>query len=648
MSLVGYDVQPRRAARSTRSGLRYVPLHRAVRRQRRGEPARAADARRPRTWSTRRSAGAACRPRGAGQHRARRAGRPGRPVRGAGGGAARRRRPRRHRPDAPRARRGFWSWTTSCSPRTSASIRARPVANLAADAAPTTPCGSSTGEPLQRGPPGRRHAHEDEGSTYGADKPRARHAGGQARRGHRAGHEGPGRHRQGLLRQAHGAHHPRPCGRPARRRATSTSSPSWSRRGARCIVPPTTNPSMDLAYVEEHLWAMPADGRGQGQGQQRGLPRDRRHHDAELHAGDREERAGLRRDRRLLGVQRHAVRELGARRAHQPRVVDQRPVRGRHRPRAGVRLPARREPPRRGRSSRSRPRSRTTSTGACSATPTRRCTRAPEVPVFTGIDKRARPRRASCSSAPSSPRPARSPCTTSPASPRRRRPSRPPSAATPPKAHVTITDADLDRVREQFAGEPGPIEYAMLGCPHLTIRQVGEIAAQIEGSASPSTPGSWSARSRWSSPSAWATWAPSSGPAGTSSPTPAWTCPAAGTSTTTGPGVTESQKCAFYCQVYGQRYAVRPLAQAVASRPRGRGGPTEADLQFTCRPISEGVGEGEALALEGRPLLRPLRPETGCVLEKGHASTARASPARCSSCRPARAAPSSRPTASTG
>ncbi|HET6495721.1 MAG TPA: aconitase X, partial [Thermoleophilia bacterium] len=29
--------------------------------------------------------------------------------------------------------------------------------------------------------------------------------------------------------------------------------------GARCVVSPTTNPSMDLAYVGEHLWSMPTD-----------------------------------------------------------------------------------------------------------------------------------------------------------------------------------------------------------------------------------------------------------------------------------------------------------------------------------------------------------------------------------------------------
>ena len=104
-----------------------------------------------------------------------------------------------------------------------------------------------------------------------------------------------------------------------------------------------------------------------------------------------------------------------------------------------------------------------------------------------------------------------------------------------PKARVTITDADLERVREQFAGEPGPIEYAMFGCPHLTIRQVGDIAAQIGGRRFAVDTWILVSSLTLGSPTAWATWPPSIGRADTSSPTPAWTSPVAGTSTTTGP-----------------------------------------------------------------------------------------------------------------
>lgn len=137
------------------------------------------------------------------------------------------------------------------------------------------------------------------------------------------------------------------------------------------------------------------------------------------------------------------------------------------------------------------------------------------------------------------------------------------------KQRVTITDADLDHVREQFSGEPGPIEYAMLGCPHLTIRQVGEIAALVDGkqlavdtwilvssltlelaermgflSVIHRAGGHVIADTCMDIPGCWDVYYGR-------------------------PGVTESQKCAFYCQVYGQRYAVRPLAQAVQAALAG-------------------------------------------------------------------------------
>jgi len=137
------------------------------------------------------------------------------------------------------------------------------------------------------------------------------------------------------------------------------------------------------------------------------------------------------------------------------------------------------------------------------------------------------------------------------------------------KAHVKITDADLDCVREQFRGETGPIEFAMLGCPHLTIRQVGEIAAQVGGqrfavdtwilvssltlelaermgylSVIHRAGGHVIADTCMDLPGCWDIYYDR-------------------------PGVTESQKCAFYCQVYGQRFAVRPLAQAVQAALAG-------------------------------------------------------------------------------
>lgn len=50
-----------------------------------------------------------------------------------------------------------------------------------------------------------------------------------------------------------------------------------------------------------------------------------------------------------------------------------------------------------------------------------------------------------------------------------------------PRLHVEITQEDLDRVREKICGKPGKIDFAMFGCPHLSIRQVADIARVAEG-----------------------------------------------------------------------------------------------------------------------------------------------------------------------
>ena len=137
------------------------------------------------------------------------------------------------------------------------------------------------------------------------------------------------------------------------------------------------------------------------------------------------------------------------------------------------------------------------------------------------------------------------------------------------KKRVTITDADLDRVREQFSGEPGPIEYAMFGCPHLTIRQVGDIAALVDGKRF--------AVDTWILVSSLTLeLAERMGflgaihrAGGHVIPDTCMDIPGGWDTYYDRPGVTESQKCAFYCQVYGQRYAVRPLAQAVQAALTG-------------------------------------------------------------------------------
>ena len=50
-----------------------------------------------------------------------------------------------------------------------------------------------------------------------------------------------------------------------------------------------------------------------------------------------------------------------------------------------------------------------------------------------------------------------------------------------PKKKVIIERRDLDAVRERICGKPGRIDFAMFGCPHLSIRQVADIARICRG-----------------------------------------------------------------------------------------------------------------------------------------------------------------------
>lgn len=50
-----------------------------------------------------------------------------------------------------------------------------------------------------------------------------------------------------------------------------------------------------------------------------------------------------------------------------------------------------------------------------------------------------------------------------------------------PERQVVITNKDLEETQKAISLEGGRIDFALLGCPHLTITQVGEIARLLEG-----------------------------------------------------------------------------------------------------------------------------------------------------------------------
>ncbi len=46
---------------------------------------------------------------------------------------------------------------------------------------------------------------------------------------------------------------------------------------------------------------------------------------------------------------------------------------------------------------------------------------------------------------------------------------------------VTVTDRDLLEVREQISQAPGQVDFVLLGCPHLSLRQLQTIAELVRG-----------------------------------------------------------------------------------------------------------------------------------------------------------------------
>lgn len=49
------------------------------------------------------------------------------------------------------------------------------------------------------------------------------------------------------------------------------------------------------------------------------------------------------------------------------------------------------------------------------------------------------------------------------------------------KKRVLVTQEDIDETRKELFNKRGKIDFAMLGCPHLTITQIERIAALMEG-----------------------------------------------------------------------------------------------------------------------------------------------------------------------
>lgn len=131
------------------------------------------------------------------------------------------------------------------------------------------------------------------------------------------------------------------------------------------------------------------------------------------------------------------------------------------------------------------------------------------------------------------------------------------------KERVSITEADLQRVRDEICKQPGKIDFAMFGCPHLTIRQVGDIAAVAEGRRF--AVGTWilvsSLTRELAERMGYLSIIQRAGGhvvADTCIDVPPCWGPIYGKT-----GVTDSPKCAYYHELNRTMFRIRPLAQAV-------------------------------------------------------------------------------------
>ncbi|NPV69358.1 MAG: DUF521 domain-containing protein [Firmicutes bacterium] len=138
-----------------------------------------------------------------------------------------------------------------------------------------------------------------------------------------------------------------------------------------------------------------------------------------------------------------------------------------------------------------------------------------------------------------------------------------------PKERIVITDEDLDHVRHLIMGEPGKIDFAMFGCPHLTLNQVAEIARTLEGkrlavdfwALTSSTTKELARRMGYLS-----TIQRAGGHivSDTCIDVPPCWQPYYGKT-----GVTDSPKCAYYNEIRDIKFIIRPLKEAVEAAIKG-------------------------------------------------------------------------------
>ena len=134
---------------------------------------------------------------------------------------------------------------------------------------------------------------------------------------------------------------------------------------------------------------------------------------------------------------------------------------------------------------------------------------------------------------------------------------------------VVIADEDIEAAREAICGRPGKIDFAMFGCPHLSIRQVAEIAEVLDGRrlAVPAWILTSSLTRELAERMGYLYVIERAGGhviADTCIDVPPCWGPYYGAT-----GVTDSPKCAYYHQINKTDFMIRPLREAIEAAIKG-------------------------------------------------------------------------------
>ena len=134
---------------------------------------------------------------------------------------------------------------------------------------------------------------------------------------------------------------------------------------------------------------------------------------------------------------------------------------------------------------------------------------------------------------------------------------------------IVLTDDDLDAARAAVCGRPGAIDFAMFGCPHLSIRQVAEIAGVVDGRhfAVPAWILTSSLTKELAERMGYLSVIQRAGGhiiADTCIDVPPCWGPYYGKT-----GVTDSPKCAYYHQINKTDFMIRPLTEAIEAAIKG-------------------------------------------------------------------------------